>query len=214
VAATKQPMPVGTVKATVVGSYGPTIWNNVWYFSPVTPGSTVIDTFNLTKDRLHAFYDGVFKVICPPVWSVSHYKISYRDSADSLVRFTLADAIAGTNAGTMESAQVSYLVNMQSGDPRKGGKPRKYVPGVLTGIVDDESRIQAATVTGRNTAMTSWLAANLTATSGGATGLLTLELSFRNAKEWRDSPLAFEVHTMSLNDIVATQRDRINRLRS
>lgn len=210
----KPPLPVGTVKATAVGTYGPTIWNNVWYFSPITPGSVIADTFNLVHDALHAFYTDCWSHNVSVHWTVSEYKIAYRDATDSIVRFTLADAIAGgIAAGQDQDAQVSFLVNLATGDPRKGGKARKYIPGVVNAAMADTARLDPGFVTARNTAMVTWLNANLTRASGGATGLLTLEMSFRNAKTWRDAAVPFEVHAVTCNPIVATQRDRVDRLR-
>lgn len=210
----KPPIPVGVVKATAVGTYGPTLWNNVWFFSPITPGTLIADTFNLVKDRLHAFYNDCWRPNLSVHWTVSEYKIAYRDAEDSIVRFTLADALAGgIGAGQDQDAQVAALVNLSTGDPRKGGKARKYIPGLVTAAMADPARLDPAFVTARNTAMATWLAANLTASSGGATGLLTLELSFRNAKTWRAAAVPFEVHAATCNPIVATQRDRVDRLR-
>jgi hypothetical protein len=214
VAASKQPIPVGFAKATVVGDYGPTFWNNVWYFGVPSPGDTIADVFNLIHDRLHAFYNTIWAPVLSPHWSVREYRITYRDAEDSLVRFTLADAIAGTgsDAGDQD-AQVAYLINLATGDPRKGGKARKYIPGVTITGMSDSARVTSGLQSSVNSSMSSWLAANLTATSGGATGLVATEMSFRNANAWRDTPIGFEVHAVTLNTVVATQRDRVDRLR-
>jgi hypothetical protein len=198
----------------VVGTYGPATWENVWYFQPLSPGSVIADVFNLTKDTLHALYATLLAPTLSPHFTVSEYRIVYRDATDSLVRFTLADAIAGTGSTSGdEGAQVAYLINLGTGDPRRGGKARKYVPGVTIAALADPGHLTSGLTSSLNTSMTSWLAANLTRASGGATGIKVVEMSFRNANAWRDTPIAFEVHTISLNSVLATQRDRVDRLR-
>lgn len=210
----KAQIPIGYTKAEVLGTYGPTTWANVLYLdtSPSDPGDPV-DVALAVSRALHALYNPYDASEWSVNWQVTTYKVLYRDAEDSSYRFTLADAIGGTDSGGDQDAQVAYLLNWASGDSRKGGKPRQYIPGVPTSSMLDSARLTSRVVDDLNTQMSNFLAGF--PYNGDTTGVCQslVEMSFVDGKADRVAPLAMPIVSGTINPVVATQRRRIDRLR-
>jgi hypothetical protein len=213
-ATTKPEIPVHFAKVEAVGTDGPANWANVFYFGMLgTPSTAPVDCANAAAIAVGNFYDSVFADQCYAGWRVTTTKVTYRDADDSLVRFTVADAIVGGFGGNGEAAQVCYLVNWQTGDPRKGGKPRTYVAGVPEGAMLDSANLGSDTLTAINTGLSEWLTSNLSVTSGDQTGVELVDMSFRDGNAWRDAATWYPIFSGFCSPVVATQRRRIDRLR-
>lgn len=209
----KAMIPPGYVKAEAIGTYGPASWANVMYFdaSPSDPTHPE-DVATAMANALHAFYAGLPLSRIETAWLVQTYKVFYRADPSSAYSFTLADAIGGANVGEGQDAQVAYLINWVSGDARKGGKPRQYIPGIANSERADTARLTAACIAAFDTALTAWLAA-FPFVHGTATIEGMVEMSFVNAKADLHPPIARPIRAGRLNPIVASQRRRVDRLR-
>jgi hypothetical protein len=130
-----------------------------------------------------------------------------------MYRATVADAYAGTDTSGAQDAQVSYLVDWTSNDPRKGGKPRTYIPGVLNSRMADPATLDTSYASTVSEGIQDWLENLLAASSGTASHLQLIEESFRDGKAWRSAAHGYPIRDGHLNPIVATQRDRVDRLR-
>lgn len=209
-AAVKPPIPVGTAKVACSGTYGPTSWVNVFY---VEIGDTAHTPGVVIADIAAWFHDLYETALSPPIfwnqWSLQYTTVSYRDAADSMVRVRVSDVIAGTGAVGGQDAQVAYLVNWSTGDPRRGGKPRSYFTGVDDQVLADTARLTGAAQAGITGRLITWLESGPTQ----HTPMQLLEMSFRNGKTWRDAAFTYPIIGASLNPVVATQRRRVDRLR-
>lgn len=213
-AATKPEIPVGYLKVEAVGVNGPTTWANVFYFGASPTVSThPVDVCNVGAIAIGHLYTDVFASFLHPDWSVTKTNVVFRDAEDSLVRYTVADAIPGTGSSDDEAAQVSYLLNWQCGDPRKGGKPRNYISGVRSDGMLDSARLQPSELATMNSAIQTWLVDQLTYSSGDQTGVELVDMSFRNGNAWRDEALTLPIFSGFVSNVVATQRRRVDRLR-
>lgn len=211
----KAQIPVGYSKAEAQGRYGPCTWANVMYFDtvPSDPGFPA-DVFAAVGHVVGTFYSTVFDLtIMPSNWTVDTCKVTYRADDTSIYTARVADAHVGTSGAAGQDAQVSYLINWITGDPRKGGKPRQYVCGVVDNAVLDPATLTAARVSGVNANLATWLGA-FPYTSGTAHVAGLVEMSFRNDKAYIDPPFPRPVIGGVLSPIVATQRRRVDRLRS
>lgn len=210
----KPEIPVGSAKAVASGSLGPATWANVLYFtlgdvSGHTPGDVIASVVR----AVHDFYANCFMPDLSLTWQHEFTTVTYRDATDSLVRVRVADAQAGAvNIGT-EEAQVAYLVNWATGDPRKGGKPRQYICGVPGNRVADAARILSTTQATINAALIAWLTSLLTVGTGRVVTMQLEEMSFRNGNTWRDAAHTYPIIGGTVNPVVATQRRRVNRVR-
>jgi hypothetical protein len=145
---------------------------------------------------------------------VTSQRITFRVDSGSTYRVTVADAHAGNVSSTEEAAQVAYLIDWQTGDPRKGGKPRQYITGVPTNQLADPANVSSGTISTVNTALTTWLGGLAARSHGTASGLELVEMSFRDGKAWRAEGHPFTVISGFLNPVLATQRRRVDRLRA
>lgn len=209
-ASTKPQIPVGSAKAAAHGYLGPSSWVNVFYFDIDAGSHTPGDVIAAVADAVHDFYhDAIGLGGQPNTWRTTWTTVTYRDAEDSLVRVRVADAQAGTHSGDFQDAQVAYLMNWSTGDPRRGGKPRTYVSGVVDGSMQDSAFLTSAVITGFGTSLTTWLEDLPTRDPA----LQLVEMSFRDGNTWRDSAVSYPIIGGAVNPVIATQRRRVNRLR-
>lgn len=145
----------------------------------------------------------------PNDWSITYCTVGYRDADDSLVRLRVSDALAGTGPGSPSDAQVAYLVNWGTGDPRRGGKPRSYIPGVTTETLADSAFLESDFVNTINSNLITFLEAG----PGLPIPCQLVEMSFRDGNAWRDTAVTYPIIGGTLNPVTATQRRRVDRLR-
>lgn len=203
-------IPVGSAKVSVSGQYGPATWANVLYLDISAGSSTPGEVIAAAVAFIHDLYEvAITPASLSENWSITSQTVSYRDAEDSLVRVRVADALEGTVSGGAQDAQVAYLINWSTGDIRRGGKPRQYVPGVPDSQIADSARVRAdvaSSITGR---LITWLESG----PGLTIPMQLVEMSFRNAKADRAAAVSFPIIGASLNPVVATQRRRVDRLR-
>jgi hypothetical protein len=213
-AATKQQIPVGSAKAVPSGFYGPSTWANVMYFDiGDLDGHTPGEVIATVVQAVHEFYVACHLDDISDQWSHSFTTVTYRDAEDSIVRVRVADAQLGTDDNADQDAQVAYLINWSTGDPRRGGKPRQYIAGVPTNKMADVARVGGAVVTAVTASLITWLESLPTPAGARVVPLQMVEMSFRDSLAWRDTPVSFPIIGAALNPVVASQRRRVNRLR-
>jgi hypothetical protein len=213
-AASKPDIPVGTIKAEVMGDYLETTWANVYYFAVGSsdPAHNE-DVALLVHDATSALYATHLLDILSVNWHISNTKITYRDASDSHYKRTYVEDYTGGVSGGSQDAQVAYLINWATNDPRKGGKPRNYIVGVPDSIVAGSAKLLTSAISEASTDLNEWLAALNGMSHGTASALSLLEMSFRNGKTWRDSAATWPVRSAAISPYVATQRRRVDRLR-
>jgi len=209
----KHPIPPGYAKLDVVGFDGPATWTNVLYFDcspsdPDVPGDVAVAVANAA----HALYAGLPLADIQSAVQITGWKVVYRADPTSTYSFTVADAIVGANTGEGQDAQVAYLLNWVSGDARKGGKPRSYIPGVSNNARADTARLTSGVLSAFDAAIATWLA-SFPFTHGTATVTNFVEMSFVSAGVDLNPPIARPIVGGHLNPIVGTQRRRVDRLR-
>jgi hypothetical protein len=206
----KAEIPVGSVRAVMHGSLGPAEWVNVRYYVGTFGGHTPGDVIAAVAQAEHDLYhNGMGLSAFPTVWSTQYCTVLYRDTSSSVVRVRVADVQAGTDNSGLQDAQVSYLINWSTGDPRRGGKPRSYIPGVIDAFLQDSAFLLPATVLNKSTLLTTWL----TGLPARAIPLQLVEMSFVDHKADRVTPVTYPIIGAALNPVVATQRRRVDRLR-
>lgn len=211
----KAQIPVGYAKAAQHGTLQGCDWVNVFYYLiGDTTGHTPGDVVAAVAKATALFYsDAMVLAAMPNVWTTDYCTVTYRDAADSIVRLRVADAQTGGSGSSTQDAQVAYLINWSSTDPRRGGKPRQYVAGVADTYMQDSAALTAARQTAINTGIVTWLTEILTPGTGRAVGMQLEELSFRNGNAWRTDPVSYPIIGGTVNPIVATQRRRVDRRR-
>lgn len=211
----KAEIPNSSAQVVTSGIYGPTTWVNVWYYEILTPaagdpGDTMIDLLSAAAD----FYNKVGFAHFSNTWEHQTSKVLYRDAGGSFNRSaTIADAV-GTDDSGDQDAQVAYLFNWFTGDVRRGGKARQYVSGVPMDACADSARITSGFQGSIQSGLDDWLLELAAGTLPNSSVLALVEMSFVDGKADRTTPAMYPVTGGRLNPVVATQRRRIDRLRS
>lgn len=210
----KAQIPVTTARAAQHGTYGGCSWENVFYYQvgDVT-GHTPGDVVESVAAATALLYSDIGAANFKDSWATTWCTVTYRDAVDSIVRVRVADAFAGSNNAFAEAADVSYLINWSSSDPRKGGKPRQYLCGVPGNALADAAALTSGVQTAFNTALTNWLTAIITPGTGRPIALQLVEMSFRDSKAWLDPPVTYPILGGTVNPVVANQRRRVDRRR-
>src|SRR5213595_992326 len=206
----KPPIPVGYIKSVAEGRYGPATWANVFYFLIGGTIGSLKSACDACAEATRDFYeDGLGGwANFPSAWTLDRCRMVYRDATADFFRQTNVLTAVGTG-GSGQDAQVALLVNWQVGDGRRGGKPRNYIPGVLDSVVADSARLDSTFVSTVSASINTWL----TTIAGETPNFALVDMSFRDAKAWRKNAVPFPIHGGNLNEVVATQRRRVDRLR-
>lgn len=212
---TKPPQEVGVAKAEALGTLGPSTWANVFYFAIGSfDPAHLDDVITMVGDTVFGLYhDGFTAGTFPNDWHIKTTKIAFRDASDSLYRATVADAMAGTGGAEVEAAQVAYLLNYTTNDPRRGGKPRQYISGVSDDLMTDSVTVDPTTVAALNGRLATWLAGAIAASHGTASGCQPIEESFVDGGAYRATAHSWPIRGITVNPVIATQRRRVDRQR-
>lgn len=212
---TPRVLPEGYARATVSGTYGPTVWENVLHFG-VTPadGATPLQVMLDIASGAFLLYTSLDPANFTNEWTTVLTKVLWRDSMGSLNRASVADAIPGTDSDGGEAAQVSYLVELTTDDIRKGGKGRIYVSGVASSALADSANLESGHLGSMNSGLGTWIDTCLAGSAGdNATVLTPAVMSWINAGAVEDPGVPYVVNTAHMSAQVATQRRRVDRLR-
>jgi len=211
----KAQIPHNYVRVAQHGQYGPSNWVNVFYFLMASGGPPTVP--HVTADaaaQVSSFYNHLGFGNFPTNWTTTYAKVLYVDSGGSVNRATIADASPGVGSGGGQDAQVCYLINWATTDPRRGGKARQYVPGVLDSLMADPANLNSTIQATMNAGILEWLA-DIEAGDDSPNGTMfqPVEMSFVDAKADRATPLGYAISSGTVNPVVATQRRRVDRLR-
>ena len=210
----KADIPDMSAEAVAVGAFGPTSWANVFYFdvaaSPGDEGEIANDIGTAVKNLYSTLDLGNFSIN----WVHKYTRVKFKPSAPSVAvkRVVVADNV-GTDDSGDQDAQVAYLINWVTGDVRRGGKPRTYIPGVPLSKCADSATIASGTVSSMTGNINAWLDTLGDGSLPNGTICDLCEMSFIDGGTFRDPPVPFDISSGLLNSIVATQRRRVDRLR-
>jgi hypothetical protein len=207
----KPPIPVGYLKCTAVGRYGPATWNNIFYFLIGGTLPPVSGIFDAAADAVRDFYtDAPFTTSdWPSSWILDEVRMLYRDATNDFLRARRVATATGSG-GTGEPANVAYLVNWSTGDGRRGGKPRNYLVGVLDSKMLDQATLDPSWVATLDSGIATWLST----IAGETPNFELVDMSFVNGKADRATAFPFPISGGNVSTVVATQRRRVDRLRT
>jgi len=210
----KAQIPVGTVRAAQHGTYGAASWVNVYYFGVLSLSPTIPHVINDVAEAVKDLYaSGLGDTAFVADFGLTYCTVGYRSADDTLTRHRVPNAWDGVQLDLGQDAQVAYLLNWATNDPRRGGKARQYICGVAQESIDDSVSLKSTFVSGRNGTIATWLENLPTGPYTNGVQLELVEMSFRDGKAWRDTPLAYTIFDGTLNPVVASQRRRVDRQR-
>lgn len=123
---------------------------------------------------------------------------------------TNATTRTGSNGGgTINNISTAVVVNWHIDQYYRGGKPRSYMPGVLTTDTSDGHTLNATPVSNWQTAMDGFRTDINALTTGGISAVKLGTVSFQRALEWRDPPVFYPYNSVTIRSTFGTQRRRL-----
>lgn len=211
------PLLPGILRLAINYACPPAKATNVFHFLLVESGGiSPSDVSTVVTAIESAWINDVWKGNAASQWHVVDYQAVYAEieGAPNVQRVHLADATAGTHGGGEDFANLAYLINWLTGDPRRGGKPRTYMPGVIDSTNADAANFGSGTVSGLATNIATFLSALSSITSGHLAVGGLVEYSTVNKGAYRTAGVYFPIASGTLNSVVGTQRRRVGRVRS
>jgi hypothetical protein len=195
---------------------GTTDATNVLHFlCHETAGVADLDVRAVGQD-LYNLWKVVWAGDASNVWHTVQYHILYAqiEGAPLVSRATLADAYAGLSGGAPDYANTAYLINWSTGDPRRGGKPRTYLPGVHEASNANSADLNSTTISGINGRIPTFLAGIPASSHGGLTADELVEYSTVLNGAYRPAGVSYGINAGTVNPVIGSQRRRVDRLRA
>jgi hypothetical protein len=201
--------PVDTIRVAVSGTVLTLPFTNVYWLQVTTDGTKTAADLKVITD---AFVAALFLRMKAQISSsviFTDAKAVWITAVGGEIAYegTYADVCtgAGTNNNTSSSIVLQWSINAYY----RGGHPRTYMPGPISGNVTNGSTLTAAYATALAAAATLWLS-DTNALTG--THILTTKLgtvSFASALAWRVPPIFRAYQSVSVRSFMGTQRRRI-----
>lgn len=210
----KPPPDTDCVRIAHSGTLGPATWTVVHWAKMLVGGPVTAGDLDLLVDDIENAFSVNF---LPELSSDLHFTETaihlYLSAGGIYRRVTIVDVIGGI-AQESEPAQVCFLIDWDTADARRGGKPRSYIPGVPELSMADSANVTAAKRVALTNAANGYRNALNVIVAGALSVVEFVDMSFVNAKAWRSpKALGIPIFAGHCSNVVGTQRRRIDRLR-
>jgi len=206
----KPPIPPGFAKLTLSGTLFTHQWKNVAYLA-IGGSSIATSDLNSLATTINTAWGTRFISTVSNDTVLNNVDLVYIPSVGNEIRGTSSVAKTGTaGASTVPDAAACYLLNWNVNKYYRGGHPRWYLPGVITGTMGNGSTIGSGQRSALVTAATGFLNDCNAATTTNITSTVLGTLSFQHDKAWRSPPIHFPFVSVTASGFVATQRRRIH----
>jgi hypothetical protein len=210
------PLLPGVMRLTVNYECGTLTAANVFHFLlHETGGLGATDVSNMAKALGEYWINDVWTHRASDTATTTDIEATYAliEGEPNVKRVKIADAILGINGG-VEAGQVALLYLWDTGDARRGGKPRTYLPFPSEDQISPPAAVTGAVITAANSSIVTFLGHIAGHTVGQLVCDNFIEYSTVNHKAYRTAGQAFTIASGTISPFVATQRRRVDRLRS
>lgn len=196
----------------MAGDIGGMPFANVFHVGTDEPG---ISTGAGVLDMITAFKNAVSSsnliTLLSNTLHVTQFQGVVQLTDDTAVEATLSASLAGTGSGATVTANDALVISWLSNAYWRGGKPRTYLPGLLTASVDtNHSLLDSSKAAFLANAVAFRTAVNaITTPAVDATQLGFV--SYATGKAWRSTPLFFPYTGVTIHDRIGSQRRRLGR---
>jgi hypothetical protein len=200
---------------TIEGVFGPVQWANVfWVTFPEGLSTLTLSALNTWIDAFSAAFDtnllntGLFNN------QTQHVRTRCKliDGGSVTWRQVRPATGQGTDNTPCEAGNVCYLIDWNTDDPRRGGKARTYIPGVVTNKLADTAQLLSAVQSTLTTDANAFFnAVNALTLDGSSTHLVEMSLFDHGVP--RLIGHGYSIRGGNASNAVATQRRRVDRLR-
>lgn len=189
-----------------------TTWANIlWFQSGATIAVSPAEMEALATFLRNTWYDDLWKHFAT---SSCHFQVThitlFLPASQKQRRTHVADGVgvAGSNG---LPAQVSILLDWDTLDGRRGGKPRTYIAGIDQSMVDESYQVAASKLTAIQGYIDAFLGDIAAYSASPFNSLEFVEMSFYNGGAIRPSPVQFPLLGGHVRTVLATQRRRVDR---
>lgn len=202
--------PPRVIRVAVRGDVGGQPFVNVFHAQTDAPGPQANEDIGEFLDEFKAalISSGVYDACHTSVHVTQLTGVLQTDEDNALVA-QVSSSIVGAQSGTVLPASVCYVVSWLSGAFWRGGKPRTYVPGLITASVDTNHSLadsDKATFAGNwadlRTAVNAITTDSIDQTTMGF-------VSYATGGAWRSSSVFFGYTGSTIHDRLASQRRRL-----
>lgn len=211
------PLLPGIMRLAITSDFGGGFAVNVLHFQlHETGGLGASDVSNMVLALGQYFANDLWKLKASNQWSVTSYDAVYAliEGQPNVKKVRLADAIAGLSSTAADFADLAFLINWETGDPRRGGKPRTYLSGVRQSDNADFANLQSADVTTLTAGCATFLGHIQGKTEGALVCDNLVDYSVINGKAYRAAGHPYIISSGSCNAVVGNQRRRVARARA
>lgn len=203
-------LPAQVVRVAVEGNVGGQPWANIFHVKTDLPGITSAQgvTDLLTAFNQKMIDSGLWQ-FCSTTTHVTQLSGVVQTTPDTAHKSQIASTITGITAGTVLPAEASLVLSWLSEVFWRGGKPRTYIPGMVSTYADTNHSwldSQKAILLAKAELLRSGINSITTAAIDQCTmGMV----SYASGKEWRPVPLFFPFTGVTIHDRIGTQRRRL-----
>ena len=205
----RPPIPPGYARVAITGTLLTKPWVMIFYLQLTGSSITTADLNTLAGDIGTAWNTNCAGQVTSDVVSTG-CTIVYVPSVGNELVGTSTFSHGGSGGGTtVADVSACYVVNWHINAYYRGGHPRSYVPGVITGNVTNGSGITGGAQSSVTSAYTNFLTAvnGYTTTNISAASMGTM--SFQSGNAWRGTPLFRKYQSVSVRALLGSQRRRI-----
>jgi hypothetical protein len=210
------PLHPGVLRIAISYTDGVCNATNVLHFLCHEAGAvTPSDVQSTCASLVNLWAVDLWKVEATTHWHVTTWDAVYAgiEDAPNVKRARGADATAGASSDTNDYANCAFLINWSTGDPRRGGKPRSYLPGVGDASDADSANLQSSYVTNINAGIVSFLAGITGCGHGGLAPDNLIEYSTVLHGAYRATAAIWPIASGTVNPVIGSQRRRVGRVR-
>jgi len=204
--------PDNSVRFSMQGLIRGQNWANVLHMQLTTSSAISQADLDTWTAQIALLYENRFKVFMPSDASTVVAKaVLYTPGGGELIA-TSARSQAGTAGAACLQGASSKVVSWLSGVYWRGGKPRTYIPGIISGDTTASTDVlTAAIIAALKTAAQNFRTDVNAYTVGTITGTVLGFVSFRSANAERVTPLFFSFTGAVVHPRVGTQRRRLGK---
>jgi hypothetical protein len=208
----RPPTPADIIRVTVTGDIGGQPFALVFHCQTDEPG---ISTSAGVTDFITAFRTALTSSTLFANFSNTLHVTGLQGvvqlTPDTAVESQITASINGGSATPASTAASAVVLSWLSAAYWRGGKPRTYLPGVTTGMIDTNHSLADANKASILSAATSFLSAVNAITTPAVDSTHLGFVSYASDKEWRSTPVFFPFTGVTIHDRLGSQRRRLGR---
>lgn len=206
---TRPAPPDDTVRVAISGTFQSMPWTCVLWLSLTAASRSVTDLAAIITS-LEASWNTRFTPRFPATVLKTLVAAVWKTPGGGELVTTNGTSRTGSNGGgTINNVAVAVVLDWHIDQYYRGGKPRTYMPSVITTDATDGVHLTSAAQTSWATAAEGFRSDVNALSSGGITAVKLGTVSFQRAHEWRVPPVFYPYNSVTIRPTMGIQRRRL-----